>query len=155
MAKASDKRLKIIMLVLTGLTISFALVHSMIPASVSTLESTAVYEIVFKIFKFFGFGADLTEHIVRKAAHFSEFCAIGFLSTGCAYAFCKTRPSKYTVQVFFTGLATAVCDETIQLNVPGRAGMITDVLIDFSGVLTGFVIALIYFWIYRKIKRIR
>ncbi|MBQ1815177.1 MAG: VanZ family protein, partial [Ruminococcus sp.] len=92
---------------------------------------------------------------IRKAAHFSEYCAIGFLSTGCAYAFCKTRPSKYTVQVLFNGLATAVCDETIQIFTPGRAGLITDVLIDFSGVLTGFAVALAYFWIYRRIRKRR
>ena len=142
------------MLVLTALMICFAFVHSMMPASVSSLESNAIFEFICGIFKIFGIGADLTENIIRKAAHFTEYCAIGILSTGCAYAFCKSRPSKYTVQVLFTGLATAVCDETIQIFTPGRAGLITDVLIDFSGVLTGFAVALIYFWIYRKIRKI-
>ncbi len=154
MKKSSNKRFKITMLVLTALMICFAFVHSMMPASVSSLESSLFFDFIYGIMKNLGIGAELTEHIIRKAAHFSEYCAIGFLSTGCAYAFCKTRPSKYTVQVLFTGLATAVCDETIQIFTPGRAGLITDVLIDFSGVLTGFAVALIYFWIYRKIRKI-
>ncbi len=154
MARSSNKRFKITMLVLTALLICFAFAHSMMPASVSSLESSAFFDFIYGVMKTLGIKADLTEHIIRKAAHFTEFCAIGFMCTGCAYAFCKAKPSKYTVQVLFTGLATAVCDETIQLNVPGRAGLITDVLIDFSGVLTGFAVALAFFWIYRKIRKI-
>ena len=50
----------------------------------------------------------------------------------------------------FCGLATAVCDETIQLNVEGRAGMITDVLLDFSGAIFGTLIMLFIFLIYKK-----
>ncbi len=37
------------------------------------------------------------------------------------------------------GLLTALTDETIQLFVPGRSGQVTDVWIDFSGVLTGLL----------------
>lgn len=51
------------------------------------------------------------------------------------------------------GLLTAVIDETIQLNVPGRAGMITDVWLDFSGVLTGAVLMLVAFVIYIRIRK--
>ena len=40
-------------------------------------------------------------------------------------------------------LLTALTDETIQLFVPGRSGQVTDVWIDFSGVLTGLVVGLI------------
>ena len=38
---------------------------------------------------------------------------------------------------FFIGLMTAVCDETIQLFVPGRSAEVRDVLIDAAGVLLG------------------
>ena len=34
------------------------------------------------------------------------------------------------------GLLTALTDETIQLFVPGRSGQVTDIWIDFSGVMT-------------------
>ena len=68
----------------------------------------------------------------------------------CAFAFDKLKPYKYYINVMFCGLATAVCDETIQLNVEGRAGMITDALLDFSGVIFGTLIMLFIFLIYKK-----
>lgn len=68
----------------------------------------------------------------------------------CAFAFDKLKPYKYYINVMLCGLATAVCDETIQLNVEGRAGMITDVLLDFSGVIFGTLIMLFIFLIYKK-----
>ena len=37
------------------------------------------------------------------------------------------------------GLLTALTDETIQLFVPGRSGQVTDIWIDFSGVMTAFL----------------
>ena len=103
-----------------------------------------------KILDFLGFTPDLTDHIVRKTAHFSEYTAIGAMLMSCAFAFDKLKPYKYYINVMFCGLATAVCDETIQLNVEGRAGMITDVLLDFSGVIFGTLIMLFIFLIYKK-----
>ena len=41
------------------------------------------------------------------------------------------------------GLLTALTDETIQLFVPGRSGQVTDIWIDFSGVMTGLLVGLI------------
>lgn len=51
------------------------------------------------------------------------------------------------------GLSTAVIDETIQLFVDGRAGMIKDVLLDFSGVVTGFAVMLAFYLIYIRIRK--
>ena len=41
------------------------------------------------------------------------------------------------------GLLTALTDETIQLFVPGRSSQVTDVWIDFGGVMTGLLAGLI------------
>ena len=61
------------------------------------------------------------------------------------FSFNKTKPYIYSINILFTGLLTAVIDETIQLHVPGRSGQVSDVLIDFSGCITGaiFVMAVI------------
>ena len=48
-------------------------------------------------------------------------------------------------------LLYAISDEIHQLFVPGRAGQIRDVLIDFSGSLTGVIFALIFITILSKI----
>ena len=148
------KRFKIIMFVLTFCLIAFAFIHSSMPADISGEESESVMLFLQGIFDFFGFSAELTDHIVRKAAHFTEYTAIGSMLMCCAYSFNRFRPYKYYVYMLFAGLATAVCDETIQLNVVGRSGQIVDVLIDFSGVITGTLIMLLAFTIYKRIRKI-
>lgn len=151
----TSMRFRVIVFILTAGMIAFAFIHSSMPADLSGEESESVMDFLQYIFNFFGFNAELTDHIVRKAAHFTEYTAIGMLLVCCAYSFSRTKPYRYYSQILFAGLATAVCDETIQLNVPGRSGQITDVLLDFSGVITGAVIMLIFYSVYRKIRKIK
>lgn len=151
----TSMRFRIIVFILTAGMVTFAFVHSSMPADLSGEESESVMDFLQYIFNFFGFNAELTDNIVRKAAHFTEYTAIGMLLVCCAYSFSRTKPYRYYSQILFAGLATAVCDETIQLNVPGRSGQITDVLLDFSGVITGAVIMLIFYSVYRKIRKIK
>lgn len=148
-------RFRVIVFILTVGMIAFAFIHSSMPADLSSEESEGVMVILQNILDFFGFSTELTDHIVRKAAHFAEYTAIGMLLVSCAYSFSRTKPYRYYSQILFAGLATAVIDETIQLNVAGRSGQITDVLLDFSGVITGAVFMLLFYMIYRKIKKIK
>ena len=48
------------------------------------------------------------------------------------------------------GLGCACIDETIQYYVPGRASMLTDVWIDFSGFATGLILLTIGYTIYKR-----
>ena len=148
-------RFRVIVFILTAGMIAFAFIHSSMPADLSGEESKGVMVILQNILDFFGFSTELTDHIVLKAAHFAEYTAIGMLLVSCAYSFSRTKPYRYYSQILFAGLATAVIDETIQLNVAGRSGQITDVLLDFSGVITGAVFMLLFYMIYRKIKKIK
>ena len=84
----------------------------------------------------------LTMHIVRKLAHFSEYMLEGFLLMLCLRVYTR-HVFKHVSWPILGGLLTALTDETIQLFVPGRSGQVTDVWIDFSGVLTGLVVGLI------------
>lgn len=145
-------RFRIIIFVLTICMTAFAFIHSSMPASVSDEESKSVLDFLYEFVA--KFGIILTDHIVRKAAHFTEYTAIGALLLSCAYSFDRIKPQKYYSQVLSAGLAIPLCDETIQLNVEGRSGQISDVLLDFSGVLTGAVIMFLIYAIYRKIKNI-
>ncbi len=128
---------KVTGIALTAGLILFAFVHSMMPGDVSSQESNSFLAFLENFFRLFGVSTELSGFLVRKAAHFTEYAAIGVSSMFCAKAFNDEKPLKYIFQVLFTGLASAVTDETIQLNVEGRAGQVTDVLIDFSGFLTG------------------
>ncbi|MEE0913829.1 MAG: VanZ family protein [Ruminococcus sp.] len=151
---STSLKFRIIVFVLTFSVIAFAFIHSSMPSEVSGDESESVMNVLQSILNFFGFKGELTDHLVRKLAHFTEYTAMGMLFVSCAYSFDRIRPYKYYSQILLSGLATAVCDETIQLNVPGRAGMVTDVLLDFSGVITGALIMLLVFRIYKRIRKI-
>lgn len=151
----TSMRFRVIIFILTAGMIAFAFIHSSMPADLSSEESESVMGVLQYILDFLGFSAELTDHIVRKAAHFAEYTAIGMLLVSCAYSFSRTKPYRYYSQILFAGLATAVIDETIQLNVAGRSGQITDVLLDFSGVITGAVFMLLIYMIYRKIRKIK
>ncbi len=87
--------------------------------------------------------------IVRKVAHFSVFCALGFCSNLCLHSKDHENGKKNR---FVTNLwAGAFClfyamtDEFHQLFVPDRNGNFIDVLIDFSGSLIGIAAAVLIF----------
>ncbi len=76
--------------------------------------------------------------LLRKAAHFTEFAALGAL---LAWRFAMEGKGKRLP--FLCGAAAACIDETIQIFVPDRGPGLKDVGIDCCGVLTGMV--LLYF----------
>ncbi len=86
-----------------------------------------------------GLAARLTEHMVRKGAHFCEYMLEGFFLLLCLRAF-SGRLLRYISWPILLGLLTAVCDETIQIFTYGRESRLQDVWIDFGGVLTGILI---------------
>lgn len=108
--------------------------NSMDPADISSEKSGAVLLILNKLL--FGGKAVLTEHIVRKLAHFAEYTVAGI------FGMLFFRNLGFPVLSLFSGLLVALTDETIQLFVPGRSGQITDVWLDFSGILAGSVMFL-------------
>ena len=88
------------------------------------------------------FPVPLTMHIVRKLAHFCEYLLEGFLLMLCLRVYTR-HFFKHVSWPVLGGLLTALTDETIQLFVPGRSGQVTDIWIDFSGVMTGLLVGLI------------
>ena len=85
--------------------------------------------------------ARLTEHMVRKAAHFCEYTLEGFLLLLGTRLF--TRKLRYFSWPALLGLLTALTDETIQRFYAGRGSSVTDVWIDFAGVLCGMAAAFV------------
>lgn len=150
--KRASKRFRNIIFSLTAFMMLFAWIHSCFPASISSKESEGVLQFVYGFFKLFGLDQDGAEHVIRKVAHFSEFAVIGGLLLSCAYCFDRRRPHRFYVYVLFAGLLTAVVDETIQLFVEGRAGMIVDVWIDLGGVVFGSLLMLGFYALYRRKK---
>ena len=83
---------------------------------------------------------DLMTHVVRKGAHFSEYAVLGILSCGLFSARLRERGRAPFPAAFLVALVP-VCDECLQLFVPGRSGQLTDVLIDLAGVCAGVLLA--------------
>lgn len=82
-------------------------------------------------------GIPVTHYFVRKAAHFCEF---GLL--GCELMLLLGLGSGVRLQSLsnaaFAALLTAVTDETIQIF-SERGSQVQDVVLDFSGALTGIL----------------
>ena len=118
--------------------IVFIFSNSMQVAAVSEGASGRVLDFMQKVLRKLGMpGAanHLTMHIIRKLAHFSEYLLEGFLFMLCLRVYTK-HVLKHVSWPILGGLLTALTDETIQLFVPGRSGQVTDIWIDFSGVMT-------------------
>ena len=147
-------RFRIIMFVLTASVIAFAFIHSSMPSVESAQESESVLDFVTVILKFFGIDPNLSDHIIRKIAHFTEYTVLGALLCSCAYSFDRIKPIKFVPYTVSIGLFTCFVDETIQLGIEGRSGQVSDMWIDFFGVLLGTAVMLVAFWIYRKIRKI-
>lgn len=153
------KKNRIALIVFTAVTlllIAFIFLHSSMNDDESNGESLAALSFLTVIFEKLGIPLELTNHTVRKAAHFLEFALLGVLVTLTLYTYIK-KPLNNMTSVLFICLATAVCDETIQLYVPGRAGMVQDVLLDFFGSLIGVLIvsAILFTIIFARNKKSR
>lgn len=81
-----------------------------------------------------------TEQIVRKLAHLTEYALLGFLLMLTVLVYTERLLPRIACPPIL-GLVTAFADEWYQLFVPGRSGQLTDVLIDFCGILSGVAAA--------------
>ena len=137
----------LIFAILNLLLIAFIFMHSLTPADISQEESGAVTDWLSYVFPF-----ELSENLVRKLAHFIEFSALGIITTLTVYSYCQKVMGGVYFKLFVC-LATAVCDEAIQLNIDGRSGQVSDIFLDFSGCLFGLILTSIVIGIVLYLKK--
>lgn len=77
--------------------------------------------------------------IIRKLAHFSIYCLVGFSVMGFWCTFDIKNKYKLLWSILL-GVSYAASDEFHQSFVPGRGPSVRDVCIDSAGVLTGIFI---------------
>ncbi len=93
-----------------------------------------------------------TFHIViRKLAHFIEFCILAVLVCGAEYGFYLKTGNNNKFAILFTVLLAAVLDEFIQ-SFTGRGSSVRDVLVDFSGGAFGTAFVSLAVVVYKKLK---
>ena len=98
----------------------------------------------------FGYNG-LTEHVVRKLAHFCEFAALGFF-TQHLWAVRHRVNLHYVLHGLFFGLLCAVTDEMLQ-TLSDRSAQVSDVVLDFSGVVCGSAVFLLLYLLIRRHRR--
>lgn len=152
----------IIVILLAVAINGYIIMHSCLDAVKSSEASSTVVEISEDVVNTIKPGTvtvdnyDSFSNIIRKLfGHFGLFVVSGLLSS-LAFYLCLNPLYKFKklfiiiISLAF-GLLIGGLTEIIQLNVPGRSGEITDVLIDFSGYLIGSaIIAIIILIIYKN-----
>ena len=104
-----DKLKAIILIILTLCVVAFIFMHSLTPATLSAEESGAVTDWLTNLIPF-----QLTDHIVRKMAHFTEYSVLGFLTSFTVYSFFKkaiimeASGTNYQAEKRFTILGIAL-----------------------------------------------
>lgn len=81
----------------------------------------------------------VTNFLVRKTAHFTEYAVLGVLVTNAL----DPERAVYHGHLAFICIALVLVpsiDETIQLFVAGRSGQVTDALLDCCGAATGVLL---------------
>ena len=127
-------------LLIIGILINiFIWTNSLMPSNLSSSQSGLIVNLIYPVFKNV-FDVNTFTTIVRKLAHFTEFM---FLAIIFSYYFKSINIKNPYLITMIYGLIVAIIDEAIQTFIPGRAGLIIDVLIDFSGVITGVLVVFI------------
>lgn len=131
-------------LLCTFAVVAFIFSNSIQPAARSSEVSGGLLDVVNRILSLIG--VSMSEHLLRKLAHLTEFALLGvcLILTTRAYT---DQVLRHIVSPLFAGLLVPVMDETIQMFSAGRSSEVKDVLIDFSGVLIGVVLALVLLWV--------
>ena len=121
--------------ILIILTLLFIWGQSVLPASTSASESSWVMDLTRPFLELFTGPGNVTDHLVRKLAHATEYFVLGCeVALWCRWKL-KDRKKifKFLVLLLF-GLAVAFIDESIQFFSPGRSMEFLDMMIDLGGV---------------------
>lgn len=131
--KRTDKRLRLCIALLVC-NLVFIWGNSLMPGEISGTFSDWVKSMLAQIVPM-GPDDGTGGGLLRKAAHFTEFTALGM-----CLAWLYGMLQKGKVFPFLWGVLAAAVDETIQCFVPDRGPSIRDVCIDSAGVLTGMIL---------------
>ena len=128
----------------------FIFYNSSLPAPVSDETSYFFVDLIAWINAFLDKPVPLPvmNHYIRKTAHFTEYFVQALLLCN-AFRAGRTDRNNSHGYILFLSLLTAVLDEYIQLFSPGRSGQVTDILLDFSGGFSGWLVFQLWKWIKR------
>ena len=133
-----------VLTVLIVLTLIFIFRNSTDSREESSALSLYVKELVGTILEVFVGKGNVTEHLVRKLAHFTEFFVLG-----AEFSFLLINEKKVGTAgvslILLAGLVSALSDETVQLFFE-RGSSVKDVWLDFGGNCTAVALILLIFF---------
>ncbi|MDE6700516.1 MAG: VanZ family protein [Acetatifactor sp.] len=142
---------KKISLVLLVVVILFIWGNSLQSADRSGERSVRVTEIVNDVLRTRN---PVTEHIIRKQAHFAEFALEGMCVVLVLWTHDRLRRANCG-NVLLAGILTALIDESIQAGVAGRWSSVADVWLDVAGFVTGACVLTVFALVVRRMKQRR
>lgn len=120
--------------------------NSMVPGGDSGSFSQSVTDFLRNGLGALGLPSDwLTNHVVRKAAHFTEYLCLGIVGMQALRPH-RARRGHRAVMALTLALVlvvTPLLDESIQLIAADRGSQVSDVLLDCCGAATGVAITLL------------
>ena len=149
--KRSTPRLLINGVITLGL-LCFIWGNSLLPGKDSGELSGFVGMLLQKLLPFLNLQSETGMHFLRKAAHFSEFAALG-MSFTWLFGMLSGKKAWSLSLPLICGATAAAIDETIQLFSPDRGPSIKDVGIDTCGVITGIAVLSLLHWLFTHKKR--
>ena len=135
-AKGSHRPLTVLII----LTLALIWGHSLLGREASSEESGFVMELLEPVLEMVVGEGNVTEFLVRKLAHFTEFFVLG-LEVLTFFAYRKPLFPQAFLLALTHGFFAAFLDETIQIF-SGRGPMIQDVWLDVSGFAVGSLLML-------------
>lgn len=129
------------LIVLILATLVFIWGHSVMDREQSAAESGLVLKVITPLLELFLGKGNVTEHLVRKMAHFGEFSVLG------AELFCFFQPAY--LKALSHGMLAAMVDETIQIF-SGRGSQLQDVWLDSFGAAFGAAAACLLIHLIRR-----
>ena len=141
----------VLVCLLIAVTLGFIWGNSVKNRSASQLLSLGVLQWIRPLLGMIFSPENVTDHLVRKLAHFTEFGLLGAELIMLTYLLRKLRV-RSVLNCLFAGLSAAVIDETVQIF-SARGSQAIDVLLDFGGVVAGAAVALLIGWIFSANRR--
>lgn len=139
-----NRILCIMLWILTVLCMAAIFYFSSQPAVQSSGQSSAVTLLLQRLLH----TEAITNHMVRKTAHFIEFAGLGFLTTCSVYLSFNKRYLGVIIASLY-----AATDEIHQIFVDGRSCQLTDWMLDTVGIITGALIFSAIFCIIQRINK--
>lgn len=137
-----NNKIKYIFIIFTVACVIFIWYHSSLDGKESSMESQGVLGIIEYVFDLLHIPTTVSEFALRKLAHFLEFSGLGFLLT-CDIFLWSKQPIRNIHISPSIGILVACIDETIQIFSPGRSSKVTDVWVDFAGIIAATVVTII------------